>query len=195
MEGIKKIFGWVLLAMAAYFLRTVLPAPAGAWLMPVVLVAGALFLALGGRRLGGLAIGARAAAVVLMIGAAAFFAPRRAAAAAAPAWKPYVPETVARTGRAAVVDFAATWCIPCLELDEKTFTDPRVREALARRDLWKADMTRTAAPEVVALAEKYRILGVPTVLFLDADGREREELRLVGFEGPDEFLKRLEKAP
>ncbi|HEY7114677.1 MAG TPA: cytochrome c biogenesis protein CcdA [Thermoanaerobaculia bacterium] len=195
MEGIKKIFGWVLLAMAAYFLRTVVPAPAGAWLMPVVLVAGALFLALGGRRLGGLAIGARAAAVVLMIGAAAFFAPRRAAAAAAPAWKPYVPETVARTGRAAVVDFAATWCIPCLELDEKTFTDPRVREALARRDLWKADMTRTAAPEVVALAEKYRILGVPTVLFLDADGREREELRLVGFEGPDEFLKRLEKAP
>ena len=195
MEGIKKIFGWVLLAMAAYFLRTVVPAPAGAWLMPAVLVAGALFLALGGRRLGGLAPAARAAAVILMIGAAAFFAPRRAAAAAAPAWKPYAARSVARTGRAAVVDFAATWCIPCLELDEKTFSDPRVREALARRDLWKADMTRSAAPEVVALAEKYRILGVPTVLFLDADGREREELRLVGFEGPDEFLKRLARAP
>jgi thiol:disulfide interchange protein DsbD len=196
MEGIKKIFGWVLLAMAAYFVRTVLPAPLGAWLLPAVLAAGALFLAFGGRHLGGLATGVRVAAVVLMIGAAAFFAPRRAAAAAsAPAWRPYASESVAKTGRAAVVDFAATWCIPCLELDEKTFSDPRIREELARRDLWKADMTRTAAPEVVALADKYRILGVPTVLFLDGQGREREELRLVGFEGPDEFLKRLEKAP
>ncbi len=195
MEGIKKIFGWVLLAMAAYFLRTVLPAPLGAWLLPAVLAAGALFLAFAGRRLGGLATGVRVAAVVLMIGAAAFFAPRRAAAASTPAWKPYAAETVAKSGRAAVVDFAATWCIPCLELDEKTFSDPRVREALAQRDLWKADMTRTAAPEVVALADKYRILGVPTVLFLDAQGREQEELRLVGFEGPDEFLKRLAKAP
>jgi len=195
MEGIKKIFGWVLLAMAAYFLRTVLPAPLGAWLLPSVLAAGAIFLAFGGRRLGGLATGVRAAAVVLMIAVAAFFAPRRTAAASAPTWKPYAAETVAKSGRAAVVDFAATWCIPCLELDEKTFSDPRVREALARRDLWKADMTRTAAPEVVALADKYRILGVPTVLFLDAQGREQEELRLVGFEGPDAFLKRLEKAP
>jgi hypothetical protein len=33
------------------------------------------------------------------------------------------------------------------------------------------------------------------VIFLDADGREREDLRLLGFEGPDKFLERLEKAP
>jgi thiol:disulfide interchange protein DsbD len=45
------------------------------------------------------------------------------------------------------------------------------------------------------MAEKHRILGVPTVIFLDASGQERAELRLVGFEGPAEFLKRLERAP
>jgi thiol:disulfide interchange protein DsbD len=94
-----------------------------------------------------------------------------------------------------VIEFSATWCIPCRELDEKTFSDPRVREALSRRELWKADMTRSAAPEVVALSDTYRVLGVPTVVFLDASGQEREDLRLVGFEGPEEFLKRLEKAP
>jgi hypothetical protein len=55
-------------------------------------------------------------------------------------------------------------------------------------------MTRTAAAEVVAVAEKHRILGVPTVIFLDASGQEREELRLVG-RGPGRSLKRLEKAP
>ena len=72
-----------------------------------------------------------------------------------------------------MVDFSASWCLPCIELDKKTFSDPRVREALARRGLFKADMTRAAAPETVALAEKFAILGVPTVIFLDASGQER----------------------
>ena len=37
MESVKKVFGWILLAMAAYFLRSVVPPPLGAWLMPGVL--------------------------------------------------------------------------------------------------------------------------------------------------------------
>ncbi len=195
MEGIKQIFGWVLLAMAAWFLRTVVPPPYGTWLVPAVLVVGsaALFLRRGGA---GLARGVRVGAAVLMLAAAAFLAPRtRTASGGAPEWKPYEASAVAASGRPAVIDFSATWCIPCLELDEKTFSDPRVRASLSRRALWKADMTRTAAPDVVAVAERHRILGVPTVIFLDSSGKEREELRLVGFEGPDEFLRRLEKAP
>jgi thiol:disulfide interchange protein DsbD len=192
MEGVKKIFGWVLLAMAAWFLRTVLPAPLGKWLLPAVLAVGAVALLL--QRGAGLARAVRLSAAVLLIGAAAFFLPRRISAAGAPAWRPYAAEAVAKSGRPAIVEFSATWCIPCLELEEKTFSDPRVRDSLARRELWKADMTRTAAPEVVAVAEKHRILGVPTVIFLDASGREQEELRLVGFEGPDQFLDRLERA-
>ena len=70
-----------------------------------------------------------------------------------------------------------------------------MREALSRRGLYKADMTKAAAAETMALAEKFAILGVPTVIFLDASGQERKDLRLVGFEEPDAFLKRLEKAP
>src|SRR5260370_270020 len=81
------------------------------------------------------------------------------------------------------------------EPDHKTFVDPRVREAVSRRALLKAELTRAASPESVALTEKYQILGVPTVIFLDAAGNERRDLRLVGFEGPEEFLARLAKAP
>jgi thiol:disulfide interchange protein DsbD len=94
-----------------------------------------------------------------------------------------------------VIDFSASWCLPCIELDKKTFSDARVRQALERRALYRADMTKAAAPETVALADKYRILGVPTIIFLDASGNEIADLRLVGFEEPNEFLKRLEKAP
>jgi len=193
MEGVKKIFGWVLLAMAAYFLRTVVPAPVGPWLLPAVLALGALFIAVAAKS--GLGSAARLSAAVLMLAAAGFFLPRTLPASAGPDWRPYAAEAVARAGRPAVIDFSASWCIPCVELDEKTFSDARVREALSRRELWKADMTRSAAPEVVALADKYRILGVPTVIFLDASGKEIEDVRLVGFEGPEEFLKRLERAP
>ena len=56
-------------------------------------------------------------------------------------------------------------------------------------------MTRAGAKETVALAQQFEILGVPTVIFLDETGKERRELRLVGFEEPDAFLKRLAQAP
>ncbi len=191
MEGVKKVFGWVLLAMAAYFLRTALPPPFGTWLLTAVLAVGAAGLLI---LRSPLSMPVRGAVAFLFLAAAFFFRPH-AAAGSGPAWGNYDPQLVASLGKPAIVDFTASWCVPCIELDHKTFSDARVREALSRHSLFKADMTRTASPETVALAEKHRILGVPTVVFLDAKGEELEELRLVGFEGPDEFLKRLEKAP
>ena len=191
MESVKKIFGWVLLAMAAYFLRPALPGPAGGWLLPAVLAAAAVYLA---ARSGGLRPALRWTTAILFLAAAAFFLPRRTQATE-PAWKPYVANEVARAGRPAVIDFEAAWCAPCRELDEKTFSDSRVRAALERRALYKADLTRAEAPEIAALSEKYAILGVPTIVFLDASGNELRDLRLVGFESAEEFLGRLEKAP
>jgi thiol:disulfide interchange protein DsbD len=190
MEGVKKIFGWVLLGMAAYFLRTVLPPRVGGWLLPAVLAAGAAALLFFHANL---RLPVRAAVAVLFVAVALFFAPR--AEAEGPPWAPYDAGRIAGAKRPTVVDFSATWCLPCLELDRKTFSDSRVREALSRRDLFKADMTQARAEETIALAQQYEILGVPTVIFLDESGKERRELRLVGFEEPGEFLKRLERAP
>ena len=192
MEGVKKVFGWILLAMAAYFVRNALPGFLGAWLLPAVLVLGAIALLVVH---GTLKIAVRGAVAVLFLAAALFFAPSGRAEARGPEWASYDPAKVTALGRPAVVDFSASWCLPCIELDKKTFSDPRVRDALNRRGLFKADMTKAAAPETMALAEKYAILGVPTVIFLDASGQERKDLRLVGFEEPDAFLKRIEKAP
>jgi thiol:disulfide interchange protein DsbD len=186
MEGVKKIFGWILLAMAAYFLRSVVPPPLGKWLLPLVLVIGAVAILV--TRLG-LRWPIKAGAAVVLIGIAIFFVPRELKG-----WQPYAAQAVG-AGRPAVIDFSADWCLPCLELEKKTFSDPRVAEARSRRALLKADMTKMGSPEAVALAERFGILGVPTIIFLDGEGKERQDLRLVGFENADRFLERLAKAP
>jgi len=194
MESVKKIFGWVLLAMAAYFLRPALPGRIGDWILCGVLAVAAIVLITRGRA-GGLRPAVRFSAAVLFIAAAALFFPRTSTATG-PAWEPY-PATAAAaiSGRPSVIEFGAAWCVPCRELDEKTFSDPRVRDALSQRRLYKADLTKTGSPEVSELSDRFAILGVPTIVFLDAAGKERTDLRLVGFEGPDAFLARLAKAP
>ena len=186
MESVKKVFGWILLAMAAYFLRSVVPAPLGAWLMPAVLGVAIVVILVRGL---GLAWPVRVGVAALFLAIAIFFVPRTLSG-----WQPYDPAKSAASGRPAVIDFSAEWCLPCLELEKRTFSDERVRKALAGRDLYKADMTKVASDETLALAQKFGILGVPTVIFLDASGQERQELRLVGFEDADAFLKRIEKA-
>jgi thiol:disulfide interchange protein DsbD len=189
MESVKKVFGWILLAMAAYFLRSVLPRPAGLWLLPAVLGIGLVAVLVRGY---GLRWPLRAGVAAVFLAIAIFFVPRTLAG-----WQPYPAGAGAAgtgRGRPAVIDFSAEWCLPCLELEKRTFSDERVRKALAGHDLFKADMTKVGSPETVALAERFGILGVPTVIFLDASGQEQKDLRLVGFENADAFLKRIERA-
>ncbi len=202
MESVKKVFGWILLAMAAYFLRSVLPKPAGQWLLPIVLFVGLVAILVRGY---GLRWPVRVGVAALLGAIALFFVPRTLSG-----WQPYptggsLPAGAAAgtgtgtgtrtgTGRPAVIDFSADWCLPCLELEKRTFSDERVRKALEGRDLYKADMTKIGSAETVALAERYGILGVPTVIFLDASGQEQKDVRLVGFEDADAFLKRIERA-
>ena len=91
-----------------------------------------------------------------------------------------------------VIDFSAEWCIPCEELDHVTFNQPEVILAAKEVLPLRADLTKSASEEVVALREKYGIRGVPTIVFIDHKGKERNDLRVVQFIEKDEFLEKLE---
>src|SRR5262249_39394537 len=112
-------------------------------------------------------------------------------------WQPFTGDALAqaaREGRPVVLDFYADWCIPCHELDRSTFTHPKVRKALARFVALKVDLTTDKVAEVQALRARFRVNGVPTVLFLTPEGDEVPDTRVIGFVSPADFVTRVEKA-
>jgi len=96
-------------------------------------------------------------------------------------------------GKPAMLDFYADWCVSCKEMEHYTFPDPGVRAELNRAVLLQADVTANDA-EDQALLQHFRILGPPSIVFFDAAGRERPELRVVGFKPAPEFRAHLARA-
>lgn len=93
-----------------------------------------------------------------------------------------------------MLDFFADWCIPCKELDKFTFRNQEVIDQLRNFITVKVNLTKSGDPLAKALKEKYRIKGVPTLLFLSSNGEEIPGTRVVGFIEKDKFLPVLEKA-
>ena len=195
MIGVRKIFGILLIALAAYFARPLLPGTVAGWMMALPLILGGLFILVfdkAGREHVAIGVVIRILAAALIV-AGVLQIPRASAASHQDelSWQPYRGATVQRaveSGRPVIIDFYADWCVPCKELDAKTFADPRVEKRLAGYDRFKVDMTRSTK-ENSELAGLYSVRGVPTVILYRAG---EETGRITGFEPPERFLTRLQ---
>jgi thiol:disulfide interchange protein DsbD len=205
METVKSLFGVALLAVALVFARDAFPAmkvifSAARWVAFAAagaaaagVLAGALHRSFHGGTAERLLKGLGVALLVGGIAYASGAAEARVRATRALSWLHDEGEAVALAraeGRPLLVDFWAEWCVACKELDKHVWSDPRVRAKAARFVALKLDGT-SDSPAFQALAAKYGVLGLPTVLFVDPRGRE-SPARVVGSVTADEMLLYLD---
>ena len=222
MESIKGVFGVVMLAVAIWFMERVIPGQLALMLWAILLIVSAIYMgaldrleanASWKRLWKGLGVVMLIYGAVLVVGAAS---------GSKDVFKPLqgiqqlvgVQETAnelhfkriknlnelkqelsaaGAAGKYVMLDFYADWCVTCIEMEEYTFTDPRVQAALEDVVLLQADVTATNEDDQDLMTE-FNLFGPPAILFFDADSNENQSHRLVGFVAADDFLLHLEKA-
>ncbi len=192
MEGVKHIFGFLLVGMAIYFLIPILPKSIGSFILPVfMIIAGVylLFIDKMGNDVKGFRIFKYVFSIVVIAAAGYFLFPQERNS---PDWQYYedaVYEAAIDGNQKIIIDFYADWCIPCKELDALTFSDERVIEKTKDFVAIKVDMTKTLSDKTEEIRNKFKILGMPTVLIINSKGEEIH--RLTGFVNADDFLKMI----
>lgn len=99
---------------------------------------------------------------------------------------------LASQGKKVMLDLYADWCVACKEFEKYTFTDPKVKSKMAEMVVLQVDMTQNS-PDNTAFMQKFQVLGLPTILFFDENGKELTEKRVTGFLDANAFLDWLNK--
>ncbi|MGH8745463.1 MAG: protein-disulfide reductase DsbD, partial [Burkholderiales bacterium] len=215
MEGVKKFFGVLLLAVAIWIVSPVIPAAAQMLIWAALLIGSATFLraldslpanASGYARLWkGVGLMALVAGIAILVGALAGgrdplrplagLAGANVPAEAPSKWVPVnsieeLNERLRAPGRPVMLDFYANWCVSCKEMERSTFSDPRVRAKLDDMLLLQADVTADSKQHKLLL-KRFSLFGPPGIIFFDGSGREIRGLRVVGFQDAERFLNIL----
>lgn len=92
-------------------------------------------------------------------------------------------------GKPVIIDFGATWCTACTELEHETFPNPAVQAEAARFLAVHVDGTDDDSPVYKPLAAKYKVTGLPVLLLIDSEGKE--VARFNEFVKPERFTAAL----
>ena len=193
MEGVKHIFGFLLLGMAIYFVNPLLPKNISSYTLPVFgLITAIILLILDktANNVKGFRIFKTVFSLLVMVLSVYALIPSKTIS---PEWQKFSEikyESSLKNNERMVIDFYADWCIPCKELDAITFSNAKVIKELVKFSKYKVDMTKTT-DENDSLRKKFKVVGMPTVLIIDAKGTEVN--RLSGFVNAEEFLKIIEQ--
>lgn len=195
MIWVKKVFGIVLVGVGLFYIGLAFFAKLTPWILAATLLLGGIYLGFlersGRDRKGFQAVKMLVGVVSIIFGVLMVHNLTRPSVE----WTPYSAEAYEMAlseGSPIVLDFYADWCIPCLELDQVTFVDEGVIEALNKFKRFKVDLTNFDSEESEILRQQFDIIGVPTIVFIGSNGQEVKTARIVGFLNPEDFLEQVD---
>ena len=217
MEKVKQCFGIIMLGVAIWFLERVIPGAVAMILWALLVIIAALLMgaldrnARTGKAFRAVGIAGLIYAGALILGALsgsqdmlrplAHLAGKPASASSlefqrfkTAAELEQLLAAASAEGKFVMVDFYADWCVTCIEMEEDTFSEPAVKEALSDVVLLQADVTRNDA-EDQQLLERFHLFGPPAILFFNTERRELQQYRLIGYVKPEQFLNHLARLP
>ncbi len=217
MEQVKQGFGVIMLGVGIWFLERIIPGNIAMLLWALLIILALLLLGAANRggpnRSGPIGKAVRAVSIVGFIYAGALLIGALSGSqdmlrplahlTGAPATHSSLDfrrikssadldTELAAAGKLVMLDFYADWCITCIEMEQDTFSEPAVQQALSGVVLLQADVTRNDA-EDQRLLKRFQIFGPPAVLFFNSDGQELPAYRLVGYVKPEQFLQHLQR--
>lgn len=198
MIGVKLIFGFILIGMAINTLGPIIPAEIFSIVFPVYIIGAGLYMIVfdnKGLNSKGYTKFKYLLAIAAIVYGTWILKPDKATAEVE--WQTAssleeIQKIIETNKKPVIIDFYADWCAACKELDKFTYTNKEVSELAKSFTTIKLDFTQSDEKKE-AIKEKYNIKGLPVVVFMTADGKELKEIRLTGFEEPEDFIKRMQK--
>ncbi|MDV6340167.1 protein-disulfide reductase DsbD [Nitrosomonas sp. Is24] len=90
-------------------------------------------------------------------------------------------------GKHVMVRFHADWCVSCKEMDRFTLSDAKVQSRLKDVVLLQIDVT-DGTPDDAALLKRFKLFGPPGILFIDPQGNDVSDIKVIGFLNKNDFL-------
>ncbi len=96
-------------------------------------------------------------------------------------------QNIIKNNKTVLVDFSAKWCVACKELEENTFSNPKIKNILKNYKLVRIDIT-SPDKNLKKIIQKYKIIGPPVVLIFK---NHKLILKITGYKPPSKFKKLL----
>lgn len=199
MLWIRKVFGWALIGMAVYLLLPLISGPLGkSALVSSVLIAAALHLGWFEKSRGDLVAFRyiKRGSGVILIGVALSLFYTGFQTKEGIQWIPYDHGLLIKAAgehRPVMLDFYADWCAPCRAMEKNVLSDPEIISLSHKFVTIRVDLTKRH-PHQEELQKRYKIRGVPTIIFLNSKGVEERALRIESLVSRSEVLNKMKKA-